>query len=160
MENCCPSIAHRVGGHLDPPRPLRVLVADDEPICRRLLRAMVEHLGHHTLLATDGDEAAQQCRADRPDVVITDWQMPRLSGLALTSALRADPATAHLFVVLSTGTGTTEATACATDAGADAVLFKPFGLAQLKAVLGRAAAARASGPRRGAGECPAGFYGM
>src|SRR4051812_49715398 len=69
--------------------PVIVLVADDDPGSLLVARAAVEHSGHDCLTARDGDEAWAMYLEYQPDVVVTDWMMPGLDGLALCRAIRA-----------------------------------------------------------------------
>ncbi|MCU1377524.1 MAG: two component transcriptional regulator, LuxR family [Acidimicrobiales bacterium] len=72
-------------------RSLRVLVVDDEPDVRLLLRLQLEGHGHQvTDEAADGEEALNACRLDPPDIVILDLLMPRMSGFEVIPVLRAD----------------------------------------------------------------------
>jgi CheY-like chemotaxis protein len=121
-----------------------VLVADDEPAVLEVLSEVVLDMGHEVLRAADGREALKLARAQRPDLVITDHMMPRMSGADLCRQLRRDEALAHVPVILLSAAlteGIPEA---------QAFLAKPFELSEFEALVrrtleGAAAAARGEG---------------
>ncbi|MCW2608666.1 MAG: histidine kinase [Frankiales bacterium] len=102
-----------------------VLVVDDNADMRdyvaRLLAA-----DHEVLTARDGQEGLEAARRASPDLVLSDVMMPRLDGFGLLAALRADPLTAQVPVVLLSARAGEEATVEGLDAGADDYLVKPF----------------------------------
>lgn len=113
----------------------RVLVVDDTPFNRQLLRRLLDRIGHVTLEAADGQAALEVVKVERPDLVILDLTMPRLDGLRACQALRSDPELAGTRVLVLTGRDQPDDRAAARDAGADAYLVKPFSsLALLDAV--------------------------
>ncbi len=77
-----------------------VLVVDDEPAIRELLRDLLDDEGYHVLAAMDGTAALLAARHHPPDLVLADLMMPGLDGRALAERLHADPQTAHVPVVL------------------------------------------------------------
>lgn len=77
-----------------------VLVADDEPAVLEVLTQVVEDLGHDVIQARDGEEAWNLARARRPNLVVTDHMMPRLSGLDLCRRLRADEVLGRVPIIL------------------------------------------------------------
>ncbi|MDZ4672894.1 MAG: response regulator, partial [Gemmatimonadota bacterium] len=81
---------------------MRILLADDDPVSRRILTAMVVGLGHDAVVAQDGAEAWTRFQAESLDIVITDWMMPELDGLELTRRIRAMPKPRYTYVVLLT----------------------------------------------------------
>lgn len=125
------------GSH--PPSPTRpprtVLVADDHGPARRLVALA---LAQHALVleARHGREALELARALEPDLVILDLSMAEgPSGIDTCRALRTDPATARMPVVICTASTRPEhAKACA-EAGADAFLLKPYRTAALQALV-------------------------
>jgi CheY-like chemotaxis protein len=133
-----------------PDRP-RVLVVDDTREVRDLLVLNLELEGFEVRAACDGQEGLEVALDWQPDVVTLDVVMPRLDGLAALQALRADPRTAAVPVVLVTGRAQAADRAQGEALGADAYLPKPFEPAELVAVVGSLARA---GRRGGAG--PAG----
>jgi|CXWL01.1.fsa_nt_gi signal transduction histidine kinase/DNA-binding response OmpR family regulator len=87
-----------------PSRPLQVLVAEDHPVNRQYMAALLESLGHQVHFTTNGQEAVQAARERRFDVVLMDLHMPVLDGLAATRAIRAlpDPALSTVPIVALT----------------------------------------------------------
>lgn len=113
-----------------------VLIIDDDSGIRDSLAACLESEGYAVLTAGNGAAGLEQVRAGRPGLVIVDLIMPVLNGEGFIQALRADPATADLRVVLMTG-ATPRAGEGPTRA--DAVLPKPFELDDLMALVRRLA---------------------
>lgn len=69
----------------------RVLLVDDEPMLRSALRQYLEFAGHDVDEAPDGDDALEQVRRQRPDIIVSDVLMPGRDGMSLCRELRADP---------------------------------------------------------------------
>ena len=113
--------------------PARVLVADDNSDMRQYLARLLRAAGYQVTAVSDGQLALDAVRSDRPDLVISDVMMPRLDGLGLVSALRADPRTAAVPVVLLSARAGQESTAEGLRAGADDYLVKPFAAEDLLA---------------------------
>jgi len=102
----------------------RVLVVDDSPSVRSLLATRLRGSGFDVDEAIDGEAGAEQAIAAPPDLVVTDLIMKGLSGVQLCRILRSDPATAHVPVVLLTGSGDKRSRFWARSAGAAAYLSK------------------------------------
>src|SRR5919199_1287832 len=119
-------------------RILRILLVDDDPALRTLLRTTFEVADVDVIEAESADAARRRIRAARPDVVVLDVNMPGTTGLELCAELKADPATADIPIILLTGSsgGTT---AAAKRVGADAFVRKPFSPLELLAVAERLA---------------------
>ncbi|HEY6575277.1 MAG TPA: response regulator, partial [Mycobacterium sp.] len=113
--------------------PPRVLVADDNADMREYLARLLRTAGYEVDLVTDGQQALERVRADLPDLVVSDVMMPRLDGLALVAALRTDPRTAAVPVLLLSARAGQEASIEGLQAGADDYLVKPFAAAELLA---------------------------
>lgn len=117
-----------VGG--DAPGPVapqpapRILVVDDSLAVRLLQQSILERAGYEVSLAADGAEALTRAAAARPDLVLTDLSMPRMDGVALTTALRADPALASVPVVMLTAFGGDDDRRAAAAAGASEFIVK------------------------------------
>lgn len=111
----------------------RVLVADDNADMRDYLTRLLGSAGYEVTTAVDGQEALSAIRADRPDLVVSDVMMPRLDGLGLVTALRADSRTAAVPVLLLSARAGQEASIEGLHAGADDYLVKPFAAAELLA---------------------------
>ena len=104
----------------------RVLVVDDDPVIRRLITVNLELEGFDVAEAVDGQAALDAINQQAPDVVVLDVAMPRLDGLATTAALRADPATSDIKIVIVSARAQQADVRRGMDAGADAYLTKPF----------------------------------
>ena len=106
-----------------------ILVVDDEPPIRRLLRASLSSQGFGVVEAADGREAAEQIRRSSPDLVILDLGLPDMSGLDLIRTVRAGGSSLPILVLSSRSDerGKVEAL----DLGADDYVTKPFGTAEL-----------------------------
>ena len=126
-----------------------VLVVDDNADMRAYLTRLLAP-SWTVRTAPDGDRALRDARADRPDIVLTDVMMPGLDGFGLLQALRADPGTRDVPVVMLTARAGQEAAVEGFDAGVDDYLPKPFEsaelLGRLRAVLERARGRRAAAP--------------
>ncbi|WP_412061363.1 response regulator [Rubrivirga sp. IMCC45206] len=131
--------ASGTGRHRCPPAPApsaddtpRVLVVDDNADLRDLVRGHLEDR-YAVIEAADGHQALERARAHAPDVVVSDVMMPGLDGLGLLRALRADPETDFVPVLLLTARATVEDTVEGLGLGADDYLAKPFAPAELRA---------------------------
>jgi DNA-binding response OmpR family regulator len=103
-----------------------ILVVDDDPVILQLLQVNFEMEGFTVLTAADGVEGVERTKADRPDVVVSDVMMPRMSGLELLSALKSDPDTASIPVLLLTAKAQQADVANGLEQGADDYVTKPF----------------------------------
>ncbi len=111
---------------------VRVLVADDEDDIRALVCLAVTKAGCTvTASVADGSAALASSRADVPDVAVLDVSMPGSTGLEVCTALRQDPATAGIRILLLSAGASLDDVARGLAAGADAYLAKPFGVAAL-----------------------------
>jgi signal transduction histidine kinase len=114
-----------------PPRG-RVVVADDEPCSRLILRASLS-CEFDVTCVEDGVDALQAVQQDGADAVVSDVEMPRMSGIDLAAHLKANPATRHVPIILVTGASGPEAAATALEAGADDYVTKPVNRVELLA---------------------------
>lgn len=111
---------------------VRVLVADDEEDIRALVCLAVTKAGCTvTDSVADGGTALAAARADVPDLAVLDVSMPGATGLEVCTALRADPATSGIRILLLSAGASLDDVARGLAAGADAYLAKPFGVAAL-----------------------------
>jgi two-component system, cell cycle response regulator len=111
----------------------RVLVVDDDPFSRRLLEQVLLSAGHAVESAGDGQEALGKVRAQRPDVVVTDWQMPVMDGLTLCRILKGTEETRFTHVIVLSARGETESKVAGLETGADDYLVKPVEPVELAA---------------------------
>jgi two-component system chemotaxis sensor kinase CheA len=108
-----------------PAEPARILVVEDSFIVRELQRCVLESAGHTVLTASDGREALDTLGRDEGiELVVTDLEMPRLGGLELTRAIRADERRSSLPVVMVTSRGSEEDRRHGMEAGVDAYIDK------------------------------------
>ena len=122
-------------------RALRIVVADDDDVLRDLLVLNLEAEGMEVHAAADGAAALQQIAAHKPDLVVLDVMMPIHDGLGVLRAMRQEPLTASIPVVLLTARAASDDIADGWDAGADFYLTKPFRMDQLLEFIDELAAA-------------------
>jgi CheY-like chemotaxis protein len=103
-----------------------VLVADDESMLRRLVRATLRDRPLRILEAATGAETLALARHEHPDLVLLDVGLPGMDGYAVCRALKADPATAGIKVVMLTARAQRHDLEQGTAVGADAYVTKPF----------------------------------
>ncbi len=119
--------------------PLRILLADDSAVNRRLCELMLRRLGYEPESAVDGQEALERQRQFDPDLILMDVQMPRLDGLEATRRIRSATGGAERpWIVAVTAFTTVEDRAAALQAGMNEVLGKPLKSEPLTASLVRA----------------------
>jgi CheY-like chemotaxis protein len=118
-----------------------VLIADDEPSMRLLVRATIESDQYQVLEASDGDEAWAMIKEYRPSVVLLDVQMPGRTGLEVLAMIRSEPSLAATRVIMLTAKALKADVELGTTAGADLYLTKPFSpldlLTRVDEALGR-----------------------
>ncbi len=85
--------------------PKRILLCDDEVHILRAAEFKFKRAGYDVTCASDGEEAWELIQKHLPDVVVTDCQMPRLSGLLLAERIQGNAATSHIPVIMLTGKG-------------------------------------------------------
>ena len=115
------------------PANCTVMVVDDEPDMRHLLRITLELAGYGVVEAAHGEAALEQVRRSPPQIVLTDQMMPRMNGGELIERLRAEESTKAIPIVMISGTRGAQA---GIDA-ADAVLRKPFDPSELIVLVDR-----------------------
>jgi CheY-like chemotaxis protein len=112
-----------------------VLIADDNPAGRELVREGLTGHVRSIIEASDGREALKKIRETRPDLVLLDIQMPEMDGYAVLREIRSDPALRGLRVVALTAFAMQGDRERALEAGFDDYLTKPVSVAKLKAQL-------------------------
>jgi len=110
----------------------KILIADDNPASRELIREVLEMSGYDVLEAADGEDAVRQARAGVPDLLLVDIQMPRLDGYSVLRELRADPGLSRLRVVALTAFAMQGDRDRALQAGFDGYITKPVEIASLR----------------------------
>jgi sigma-B regulation protein RsbU (phosphoserine phosphatase) len=114
------------------PAPMKVLAVEDDVVARTILKRSLERLGHSVIEASDGEEAWELWNREKPRVLVSDWQMPKLDGLKLCRRLRAQQGQEYVYFILLTGTGATgQNRRAAAEAGVDDFLTKPIDMSAL-----------------------------
>ncbi|HLE43423.1 MAG TPA: response regulator [Methylomirabilota bacterium] len=116
---------------------VRILVVDDSPSMRTVIRAVLEDDGYEVAASEDGEEALASFQATTPDLVITDIYMSRMDGLTLVRGIRALPACRFLPILVLTTEAGEEMKQRGRAAGATGWIVKPFEPDQLREVVGR-----------------------
>jgi CheY-like chemotaxis protein len=118
-------------------RVATIVVADDDPDILSITSRLLRRAGHTTIPATDGMAGWEAVQQHGPDLVVTDVDMPRMTGFELCEAIRGDPAVAHLPVIFISGSlmpGDTRAS----EVGATTLLRKPFSAQELNNCVAKA----------------------
>ncbi|MBI4611124.1 MAG: sigma-54-dependent Fis family transcriptional regulator [Candidatus Rokubacteria bacterium] len=123
---------------LNPPGALKILVVDDEPVMRELLREALTGFGHRVAVAASGREALRLIRAESFQVLLLDLRMPGMDGLDVLKAVRT--VGYDIEVVVLTGYADVESAVAAMKLGAHDYLRKPIDLSELEQVARRAVA--------------------
>lgn len=114
---------------------MRVLIAEDSAVARKVLERNLKELGYEVVAAQDGLQAWQAFQAEPAPIVITDWEMPQMNGIDLCRAIRQHFKEHYVYIAMLTVRGQKEDKLQALEAGADAFLSKPLDLAELQANL-------------------------
>jgi DNA-binding response OmpR family regulator len=134
----------------------KVLIVDDDVQTLRLVGLMLERQGFKIVAASNGMQALQMSRTEKPDVIVLDVMMPDMDGYEVTRRLRKEPDTAEIPILMFTAKAQVDDKISGYDSGADDYLTKPIHPAELTAHL-RALLARRkprSAPDRAAGFLP------
>ncbi|EQD70340.1 response regulator receiver protein [mine drainage metagenome] len=106
---------------------LKFLVVDDFSTMRRIVRNLLKELGFTNVVeAEDGVDALNKLRAGDIEFVVSDWNMPNMTGIELLRAIRKDPSLKHLPVLMVTAEAKKENIIEAAQAGASGYIVKPF----------------------------------
>ncbi len=123
--------------------PAQILVVEDEPAIQELIAVNLLRAGHEVLRADDAEAAQTLVHVSVPDLILIDWILPGMSGIALTQRLRVDARTRSVSIILLTARGTEQDKIVGLEAGADDYITKPFSprelIARIDAVLRRRA---------------------
>lgn len=113
---------------------MRVLIAEDDPVSRRLLQAALIKWGYEVTVTSNGKEAWQALQAtDAPSLLILDWLMPEMDGVEICREVRQLPALKSAYIILLTSRGSKEDIVKGLEAGADDYVTKPFDHGELRA---------------------------
>lgn len=114
----------------------RVLVAEDDPMFRKILKSWLENWGYGVIVAEDGTVAWNILQQERPpELLILDWVMPGIDGLELCRRIRERQTTPYQYILLVTAKDDAEDVVTGLEAGADDYLTKPFDRSELRARL-------------------------
>jgi DNA-binding response OmpR family regulator len=114
---------------------MKILIADDDPVSRRVLLGYLQKWGHDVVVASDGAEAWRLFEAEDFPLVISDWMMPELDGPELIRRIRALDRPGYAYTILLTGRSQKEDLVEGMDAGADEFVTKPFDRDELRCRL-------------------------
>jgi len=115
---------------------LKILIADDDPLSRRLLERTLQRPGYEITVVENGKEALDNiCRSEGPRLALLDWVMPELDGPAVCRAVRKRSDLNYVYMVLLTSKQSKEETVLGLESGADDYLTKPFNSEELRARL-------------------------
>jgi two-component system cell cycle response regulator len=115
---------------------VKILIADDEAMSRRLLQKTLERAGYEVLAVENGRQASDHlCKLDGPKLALLDWMMPELDGLGVCKEVRNKKDQSYVYMVLLTSKGAKEDVITGLQSGADDYLTKPFDPEELKARL-------------------------
>lgn len=112
-----------------------ILAADDDPSIRDVVQRVLRQAGHRVISTADGESALREIRVHRPDLVLTDVDMPLINGFLLCDEVRGDAELRDTPVILVTGVIDPDDHR-AVEVGASAVLVKPFTAPDLLRVVG------------------------
>ena len=112
-----------------------ILYVEDNEYNRKIVRQLLGRTSYRLLEAGDGETGVAMALAERPDLILMDVQLPKISGLEATRRLRADPATAATPIVVITSFALSGDDTKARDAGASAYLAKPYSPRDLLAMI-------------------------
>ena len=115
---------------------MKVLIAEDEAVSRRLMQAALTRWGYETITANDGCAALAIMQGPNPPkLVVFDWMMPGLDGVELCRAIRAKPQMPYTYILMVTSKRTQENVVSGLSAGADDYITKPFDPEELRVRL-------------------------
>jgi diguanylate cyclase (GGDEF)-like protein len=115
---------------------MKILIADDETMSRRMLQKTLEHAGYEVTAVENGRLAAEQlCPLDGPRLALLDWVMPELDGPGVCREVRKRKQQSYVYMILLTSREAKEDVVAGLESGADDYLTKPFDIEELKARL-------------------------
>jgi len=115
---------------------MKIVVAEDDPVTRRLLKTSLEKWQYEVILAADGIQAMEILSdPDSPQIAVLDWMMPGIDGVEICRELRKSNAGPYVYILLLTSRTAKDDVLTGLDAGADDYLVKPFDVLELQARL-------------------------
>jgi DNA-binding response OmpR family regulator len=113
---------------------MKILIAEDDPVSRRLLQAALIKWGYEVIVTANGKEAWQALQQpDAPSLLILDWLMPEMDGVEVCREARGTPTFKSAYILLLTSRGSKEDIVEGLEAGADDYVTKPFDHGELRA---------------------------
>ena len=112
-----------------------ILYVEDNEFNRKIVRDLLARTSYRLIEATDGEQGVAKAVEERPDLILMDVQLPKLSGLEATRKLRADPKTAHIPIIAVTSFAMSGDDQKAKDAGATGYLAKPYSPRELLQII-------------------------
>lgn len=114
---------------------MKILIAEDDPVSRRLLESYLTRWGHEVAVTEDGAEAWRAFEAQHFPIVISDWVMPEVDGLELIRRVRSHPRPGYVYTILLTAKSQKEDIVQGMESGADDFVTKPFDRDELRVRL-------------------------
>jgi putative two-component system response regulator len=114
---------------------MNALIVDDDEISCEVVSNALRQLGHHVEIASNGRDALEILRTDTSRLVITDWEMPEMSGIDLCRAIRQEDFTGYIYIIMLTSRNGEHEAMQGMDAGADDFLRKPLNPSELLVCL-------------------------
>ncbi len=111
---------------------MKILIVEDNPDMRDLLGALVEHMGHVGVLASEGQEALEIATAQKPELIIMDIMMPGMDGRDLTRLMRATPEIKDIPILAATAMFRHDDLQACIEAGCNDSITKPFTFEELR----------------------------
>jgi len=127
----------------------KILIAEDEPDIRNLVRLSLRYTGHQVVAAEDGLAAVDLALKEKPDLVILDVQMPKLNGYDVCKRIKAEASLKHVPVIFLTVHGSEREKRQGLDAGAVEYLVKPFSPEELVRMVAKALKPGKPKPKKG-----------
>lgn len=113
---------------------MRILIAEDDPVSRKILEANLTKWDYDVLVTSDGNEAWEVLTAeDAPNIAVLDWMMPGMDGVKICDELRKAEKKEYIYIILLTAKGNKEDIVRGLESGADDYIIKPFDKSELKA---------------------------
>ncbi len=109
----------------------KILIAEDEPDIRELVLFMLRFAGYEVVAASNGEEAVRTAAREKPDLILLDVRMPRMTGYDACRLIKANPALRDVPIVFLSAKGQEAEIQSGLDAGAEEYLLKPFSPAEL-----------------------------
>jgi type IV pilus assembly protein PilB len=140
-DEATPTGSSEMGKPGDPPGKERVLVVEDSDTIASVVKYFLEIEGFEVLVAKDGNSGLEAARRDQPQVIVTDYNMPGMDGMAMVRALRSEAVTRGIAVLMLTSEESVEKETQALEAGVDDYILKPVEprrlAARVRSVLAR-----------------------